>query len=127
MSLRFVTKTVHSYIDYPVALSLTALPFVLGLGTVNPLAKWLSVATGIAAFVLTVFTDHQTGVFRVLPYKFHVAVDRLVGLTFLAAPFVFGFTGIDALYYWINAGAVLTVTFLLNAPEAYTHETLRSA
>jgi hypothetical protein len=117
MSIRFVTKTVHSYIDYPVALSLMALPFVLGLGTHNPLALWLSVGTGVAALLLTVLTDHQTGLIRVIPYHIHVAVDRLVGVTFLAAPFVFGFTGIDAMYYWLNAAAVLTVTFLLNAPE----------
>ena len=118
MSLRFITKTVHAYLDYPVALSLTAMPFLLGLGTANPLARWLSVGTGIAAFVLTLLTDHQTGVIRVLPYRFHVAVDRLVGLTFLAAPFVFGFKGLDAAYYWANAAAVLTVTFLLNASES---------
>ena len=117
MSLRFVTKTVHSYIDYPVALSLMALPFALGLGAHHPLALWLSVGTGVVALLLTLLSDHQTGVFRIIPYPVHVAVDRLVGLTFLVAPFVFGFTGIDAMYYWVNAAAVLTVTFLLNAPE----------
>lgn len=118
MSLRFVTKTVHSYIDYPVALSLMALPFVLGIGAVNPVARWLSVGTGIAALLLTLLTDHKTGVIRVIPYSIHVMVDRLVGLTFLVAPFALGFTGLDAIYYWVNAAAVLAVTFLLNAPES---------
>ena len=28
---RFVTKTMHAYLDYPVAVSLIALPFALGL------------------------------------------------------------------------------------------------
>ena len=117
MSLRFVTKTVHSYIDYPVAFSLMALPFVLGLGSTQPAAKWLSVGTGIAALLLTLLTDHQTGLIRVIPYSIHVAVDRLVGLTFLVAPFALGFTGLDAVYYWVNAAAVLAVTFVFNAPE----------
>ncbi|MBX9908387.1 MAG: hypothetical protein K2Z25_06710 [Beijerinckiaceae bacterium] len=117
MNIRFVTRTVHAYIDYPVALSLAALPFVLGLGSSSPLALWLSVATGVAAFVLTLLTDHETGVIRVLPYWFHVAVDRLVGVIFVIAPFALGFTGLDAAYYWINGAAVLAVTFLLNASE----------
>lgn len=117
MTIRFVTRTVHAYIDYPVALSLTVLPFVLGLGSSNPLALWLSVATGVAAFILTLLTDHETGVIRVFPYWFHVAVDRLVGITFVIAPFALGFTGLDAAYYWINGAAVLIVTFLLNACE----------
>ena len=118
MSLRFITKTIHAYLDYPVALSLALMPFALGLGATHPLARWLSVATGIAAFVLTVLTNHAMGVFRLLPYGFHLAVDRLVGLAFLVAPFLFGFTGADAIYYWANAAVILVVTFLLNAPES---------
>lgn len=117
MNIRFVTKTVHAYLDYPVALSLVATPFLLGLGRGNPLALWLSVATGLAAFVLTVFTDHKTGIVRVLPYWLHVAVDRLVGVVFVAAPFALGFMDLDAWYYWANGAAVLLVTLVLNAPD----------
>ena len=127
MNFRFITRQIHAFIDYPVAITLMAAPFVLNLGTTNPLAKWLSVATGVAAFVLTVFTDHELGVVRVLPYRFHVAVDRIVGLTFVVAPFAFGFTGIDAGYYWANGAAVLAVTLLLNAPEARISPALATA
>lgn len=116
--MRFITRKIHSLLDYPVALSLLAMPFILELGASNPAAKWLSVATGVAAFVLTLLTDHETGVIRVLPYWLHVAVDRLVGITFLVAPFVLGFGGLDAAYYWVNAVAVLTVTVVLAAPES---------
>jgi hypothetical protein len=116
MDPRFVTKTMHAYLDYPVAASLMATPFILGLGQSNPLALWLSVVTGVAALVLTLLTDHKTGVYRVLPYSLHLAVDRLVGVTFLIAPLALGFTGLDAWYYWANAGAVLIVTSL-HKPE----------
>lgn len=115
--MRFVTRTVHAYLDYPVAVSLMVLPFVLGLGAGNPLAKWLAVATGATAFVLTLLTNHELGVVKVVPYWFHVAVDRLVGVVFIAAPFALGFTGLDAAYYWVNGATVLLVTLLLNAPE----------
>ena len=117
MNFRFVTKTVHAYLDYPVAISLMATPFLLGLGKGAPLALWLSVATGVAAFALTFLTDHKTGVVRVLPYWFHVLVDRLIGAVFIIAPFVLGFQGLDAIYHWANGAAVLLVTFVLNAPE----------
>ena len=120
MNLRFVTRQVHAYIDFPVAIALMALPFILDLGSSNPLAKWLSVATGVAAFILTLLTDHETGVIKVLPYWLHVAVDRMVGVTFVVAPFALGFSGLDAGYYWANGAAVLAVTFLLNAPVAKT-------
>ena len=116
MSLRFVTKTIHAYLDYPVAIALMVMPFILGLGETSPLALWLSVGTGVAAFILTLLTDHHLGVVRVLPYSLHLAVDGLVGIAFLAAPFVLGFSGIDALYYWVN-GAAVAVVVSLHQPE----------
>jgi hypothetical protein len=118
MTIRFVTKTVHAFLDYPVAFNLIGTPFLLGLGHLNPIALWLSVVTGIAALLLTLVTDHATGLVRLLPYWLHLTVDRIVGVVFLAAPIVLGFTGIDAWFYAVNGAAVLLVTFLLNAPES---------
>lgn len=112
MNVRFVTQKIHALIDYPVAISLIAMPFLLGLGESNPLALWLSVGTGVAAFVLTLLTDHETGVVRVLPYSLHLAVDFSVGVVFAIAPLALGFTGIDAYFYWANAAAVLIVVGL---------------
>lgn len=117
MHIRFVTKTIHAYLDYPVAIGLMALPFILGVGLDNPWARWISPASGVAAFILTLLTNHATGVIRVIPYWLHVAVDRLVGVVFLIVPFVFGFHGLDMWYYLANAVAVLLVTTVLNAPE----------
>ncbi len=121
--MRFITKTIHAYLDYPVAALLLTAPFLLQLGDSHPLAKWLSVGTGLAALVLTILTDHQTGLVRVLPYPVHLAVDFLVGVVFAIAPFALGFAGVDALYYWLNAAAVLTVVGL-HKPEEVPQPTM---
>ncbi|AXT18346.1 hypothetical protein D7030_08175 [Flavobacteriaceae bacterium AU392] len=105
----FVTKKIHAFLDYPVAIALIVLPFLLGLGSTNPLALQISVATGIAAFILTLLTDHQLGAIRVIPYRFHLIVDFLVAVVFILVPFVFSFKGLDAYFYWINGAAVLLV------------------
>ncbi len=115
--MRFVTKTIHAWLDYPVALALIALPFLLGLGTSHPLALTISPLVGVAAFLLTVFTDHHLGVVRVLPYRLHLAVDLGVGVLFLALPFALGFGGLDAAYYWLNGAAVVAVIGM-SKPEA---------
>jgi hypothetical protein len=112
MDPRFITKDIHALLDYPVAFMLMGAPFILGMGESHPAAKWLAVGTGVAALILTLLTDHKLGVIRILPYWFHVLVDGMVGAVFLAAPFVFSFTGIDAWFYWLNALAVLTVVTL---------------
>jgi len=110
--MKFVTKQIHAWLDYPVAIALIALPFILGLGESNSLAFQLSVATGVAALILTILTDHQTGIIKVLSYKLHLVVDFLVAIVFIAAPFILSFEGLDAIYYWVNGAAVLTVVSL---------------
>jgi len=110
--MRFITKNIHAYLDYPVALALISLPFVFELGSSNPLAFYLSVVTGATALLLTILTDHQTGLIKVVSYKAHLIVDFLVGLTFVTLPFVLGFSGIDLIYYLLNGAAVLIVVGL---------------
>jgi hypothetical protein len=107
--LKFITKDIHALLDYPVALGLILMPFLFDLTGV---ALILSVATGIAALLLTLLTDHKLGLVRVVPYKVHLAVDFLVGLTFLAAPTVFGLAGIEAMYFWVLGATVLVVVGL---------------
>lgn len=119
--MKFITKQIHAYLDYPVAIALIVLPFLLGLGSSNPLALQLSVATGISAFLLTLLTDHQLGVLRVIPYKFHLIVDFAVAIVFILAPFIFSFSGLDAYYYWLNGTAVLIVVSL-HKPEVSVAE-----
>lgn len=116
--MKFVTKRIHAFLDYPVAAGLMLFPFLLGLGSSNSVALMLSVWTGVAALILTLLTDHHLGVVRIIPYKGHLIVDFLVGIVFVIAPFAFSFEGIDAIYYWLNGGAVLTVVSLHKPEEA---------
>ena len=110
--MKFITKEIHAYLDYPVALALIVLPFVFGLGGSHPLALYLSVGTGVAALILTLLTDHHLGVYRVISYKMHLIVDFAVAVVFIITPFIFSFEGIDAYYYWINWVSVLSVVSL---------------
>lgn len=117
---RFITRTIHAYLDYPVAVALIVLPFLLGLGASDPLALYVSPVVGVAALLLTVFTDHDLGLVRILPYRFHLAVDLLVGVGFLLLPLAFGFSGLDAAYYLANGAAVVAVIALSKPASAET-------
>ena len=113
---RFITKTIHAYLDYPVALGLIAMPFLFGLGQTAPLAFWLSVITGVAAFALTVLTDHHLGLIRVLPYSLHLAVDAIVGVAFVVAPVLLGFLGLD-FWYYMGLGLTVLAVVGLHQPD----------
>lgn len=114
--MRFITKLIHAYLDYPVALALLILPLLLDLGHSNPIAFYLSITVVAAALILTILTNHQTGVLKVIPYKVHLIVDFAVAIVFILAPFIFSFEGIDASFYWLNGAAVLIVVSL-HKPE----------
>lgn len=106
--MSFFTRAFHAWIDCPIALLLVVAPFLLVLTT--PIAIGLSVVTGIAAFILTVLTDHDTGLFKVIPYKLHMIVDGIVGATFVIAPFILGFRGLEMAYFLVLGVTVLVVS-----------------
>jgi hypothetical protein len=41
----------------------------------------------------------------------------MVGVVFIAAPFVLGFVGLDAAYYWFFGATVLVVVALDSTPQ----------
>ncbi|HXV29970.1 MAG TPA: hypothetical protein VD840_06540 [Sinorhizobium sp.] len=120
MHIRFLTPTWHGVVDYLAAAALLTMPFVLNLGASSPIAKWLSVGTGLAVIVVSMLTDYKYGAIRVLPFKGHLAIDAAVATAFALAPTVFGFTGLDAWFYWLNSAAVFVVVALSVPSEAST-------
>ena len=52
---------------------------------------------------------------RVLPYSLHLAVDAIVGVVFVIAPFSFGLTGLEFWYYLVLGLTVLAVVSLHKA------------
>lgn len=68
----------------------------MGLVDSSTFALQFSVATEIAAFILTLLTDHHLGTFKVILNRMHLAVDFIVAIVFIIAPFIFSFEGIDA-------------------------------
>jgi len=112
MKLRFITPTLHGVADYTAGLGLIVAPFLLGLGESSHVAVWFSVITGLAVFAVSLLTDYKLSLFRIIPFQGHLAIDLLVAGTFMIMPFVFGFSGLDAIYYWFNATVVFLVVSL---------------
>jgi hypothetical protein len=118
MPFHFISKSIHTYlIDYPIAIVLMVAPFLLKLGKSSPVALWLSVVTRVTPLLLPAFTDHATGLVRVIRYWLHLWVDRALGVISITSPSAFHFTGLDAWYYWVLAAAVLLTTSVPSAPE----------
>ena len=109
MNIRFLSPRLHGVVDYAAAAGLIVLPFLLGLGASAPLAFWLSVGSGVTVIGYSLLTSYAYSAAPVLPFRLHLLIDFEAAVAFAVAPFVFGFSGLDAVYYWVMAAAVLVV------------------
>jgi hypothetical protein len=109
MKFRFLSPTNHGIVDYVAAIALIAAPFVLGLGSSNPMAIWISVASGMAVVIVSAVTRYRYGLFKLIPFGVHLLLDMLVATAFMLVPYLFKLEGLDAGYYYINAVIVYWV------------------
>ena len=114
-SIRFLTPTIHSALDYAAAAGLIVLPIILGF---DGLALWISVAGGGGLIVYSLLTDYALGVASVISFKAHLGLDLAAAAAFIAAPFVFGWTGLVMGYYFVMAAGVIAVVALTNPSPA---------
>lgn len=119
--MRFIPTKVHGFIDYPLGLFLIAAPWLFGFVDQSDAAMWISVLAGIAVLLMSMLTDYELGVMRMLPMKLHNAVDVLVGAFFVIAPWLFGFadTGANAWLVFVVVGlsAIAAGALTKNSPE----------
>jgi hypothetical protein len=83
------TKT-HAILDYTVGILLIASPWIFGFhdGTA---AQWLPILNGVAALIVSMFTNYEGGFLRVISMRKHLTVDVLAGIVLALSPFLFGF------------------------------------
>lgn len=122
MKLRFISPTLHGVIDYSAAVALIAGPFLFNLGQSHPMAKWLSLAIGVAVILVSLNTRYRYGVFNTIPFDGHLAIDLSAATTFLVAPLIWDFQGVDFYYYLANAAVVyLVVAFSASKTTDLAH------
>lgn len=110
--MKFLSSTLHGFVDYAAALALIIVPFVILPADSSPIAIWLSVAAGTALIIYSLITDYSASVRSLLPFKIHLLIDFVAGVTFIAAAFLLGFEGITFGYYIVMGVAVVLVVIV---------------
>lgn len=116
MTLRFVTPNQHGIGDHLAATGLIVAPFLLGLGASSPLALWISVGMGFFLISYSLITRYRLGIVKLLPFPGHLAIDWFDAVIFFAAPFLFGFSGLD-FYYYIAVGISVVGIVVVTMPQ----------
>ena len=64
--------------------------------------------------IVTLTSDFPFGIFRLIPFAIHGWIERLVGPSLIALPFIFGFANEDiARNFYIAMGVVVIVLGML--------------
>ncbi|MHC4042893.1 hypothetical protein [Bradyrhizobium sp. 23AC] len=116
MPFRHITRSIHTYlIDYPAASVLMVAPFRLNFGKNSPIALWLWAVTRVTALLPPAFSDHATGLVRVIRYWLHPWMDSALGAISVTTPSADHFGGVDICCYPVLAAAVLLTAPALSA------------
>lgn len=94
--MRFIGRKFHAVLDYMAGLLLIIAPWLFGFASIAP-AMWVAVIVGAAIIGMSIFTDYEGGLVKVIPMATHLTMDVIAGLILAASPWLFGFA--DQLYW----------------------------
>ena len=123
--MRFIPTRVHGMLDYASGLLLIVAPYLLGFAD-GTAAQYIPQALGAGILLMSLITDYEFSLAKLVPMPVHLGVDVAGGLLLAASPWLFGFA--DRVYWphlilglaEIGAG-LMTRT----APDARTGAELR--
>lgn len=81
---------VHGVIEYLAAAVFIVGPFVLGFD--SGVGKAVSIVVGLVILIVTATSELPTSLIKEIPVAVHIALDFVLAIFLIAAPFLFRFT-----------------------------------
>ncbi len=107
-----LSSKLHGIIDYVVVVFLLASPSLFGLPEFTACCTYI--LAGIH-FTLTILTDFELGLIKVIPFKVHGMVELIVSLALIGFAFyVGGREGDLARNFYIGFGVAVFLTWLIS-------------
>ncbi len=88
--MRFLSTRVHGIIDYATGALLIVAPWLFGFAD-GTAAQWVPMVIGAGILVMSLITDYELSLTRIVPMGAHLAVDGLGGALLAVSPWLFGF------------------------------------
>ena len=105
-----ISPTVHGVLDY------LTVPLLLAAGPLFHFSGRPSEITSMAAgavLVYSLFTRYRLGLVKMIPFRVHGIIDSVLGLCFLAAPFLLRFEDMTARWVFLGVGLFALVVVAL--------------
>jgi len=89
--MKFISTSLHGTLDYLVSILLIISPWILGYYHTG-IESIIPVLLGVSTISISLMTDYEKGILRVIPMKTHLLIDIITGLLLAASPWIFGFS-----------------------------------
>lgn len=117
--MKIISSRVHGILDYATVIFLLASPTIFKMeGNLCT----ITYALGVVHFCLTILTDFEVGLIKVIPFRIHGLIEVAVALGSAALGFWFYNNGsATGFYFYMALAVVIMIVFILTdfkqAPE----------
>ncbi|MBA3900823.1 MAG: SPW repeat protein [Bacteroidetes bacterium] len=90
--MEIISSKTHGYLDYVVALLITASPKIFNFEDKGKAAKYIPIFIGTGALIYGMLTKYKPGLVKAIPMDVHLLLDEISGVFMAASPWLFGFS-----------------------------------
>jgi hypothetical protein len=117
--MKIISRKMHGALDYGSAILLIAAPWLFAFSDVEP-AKSISIAAGILILAMSLMTNYETSMVKLIPMQIHLYADIMLGIFLLISPWIFKFNGETYLFHVIM-GLFAIMSGVLTNNESLQH------
>ena len=88
--MRFINTKLHGILDYLAGILLLLTPWLWEYDSAG-MESLVPLLVGVTVIAVSLMTDYEAGVLRIIPMKTHLLFDIFSGLFLGASPWLFGF------------------------------------
>lgn len=100
-----LTPEQHGYIDYATVVTLLAVPYGMAF---SELPSTICAVTALGLLMVSLFTRYPLGIFKLVPFTWHGAMELVASPLLMAMPWIAGFQyEFAARNFFLIAGAAL--------------------
>lgn len=113
--MQFISPRIHGLIDYLVGFALIMSPWMFGFASdvsaQADVATWLPIALGIVIIGMSLITQYEFSVAKIIAYSTHLVMDMAGGLFLAVSPWLFGYADYVFVPHLIVGLAIVGISF----------------
>lgn len=109
--MKVISPRMHGYLDFLTVVLFLLAPTIFGL---SDLPTLLAYSLAVIHLIVTLASDFPFGIVKLIPFTVHGWIERIVGPTLIAVPFILGFSDEEtARNFYMAAGVVIILVGVL--------------